>query len=226
MSFLKNGFRSLAVFLMAGAVGVGGGQKRVAPNEAGNDNLEITANPIIDRDQLRTALGEEMPVGIIAVEVRLVPKGDGTVSISRDDFTLLSHRDGQRSGPYAPSQIAGSTVMVLNRQSVGGGVGGQSNGPSWGSGIPGLGRPRMGSGDGGGIGNTASNETKTTTETKEEKTKNSPLLKALADHMLPDAEIKEPVKGLLYFPLEGKVRTKDLELIYKGPAGRLLIDFH
>ena len=53
----------------------------------------------------------------------------------------------------------------------------------------------------------------------------SPLQKILAAKMLPDKETKEPVEGLLYFLLEGKNKVKDLGLIYKGPAGRLAMDF-
>ena len=43
--------------------------------------------------------------------------------------------------------------------------------------------------------------------------------------MLADTETKEPVEGLLYFLLEGKNKAKDLGLLYKGPAGRLAMDF-
>jgi hypothetical protein len=53
----------------------------------------------------------------------------------------------------------------------------------------------------------------------------SPLQKLVAAKMLPDKETKEPVEGLLYFLLEGKNKVKDLGLIYKGPAGRLAMDF-
>jgi len=53
----------------------------------------------------------------------------------------------------------------------------------------------------------------------------SPLQKILEAKMLPDKETKEPVEGLLYFLLEGKNKAKDLGLIYKGPAGRLAMDF-
>jgi len=30
---------------------------------------------------------------------------------------------------------------------------------------------------------------------------------------------------MLYFALEGKNKPKDLSLLYKGPAGRLVFDF-
>ena len=53
----------------------------------------------------------------------------------------------------------------------------------------------------------------------------SPLQKILESKMLRDVETKEPVEGLLYFLLDGKNKVKDLGLIYKGPAGRLAMDF-
>jgi hypothetical protein len=53
----------------------------------------------------------------------------------------------------------------------------------------------------------------------------SPLQKILESKMLKDVETKEPVEGLLYFLLDGKNKVKDLGLIYKGPAGRLAMDF-
>ena len=203
--------------------------KRPVTNEAGNENVDITANPLLTPEQIKAALGSELPPGIIAVEVKIVPKGDDPkVSVSRDDFILLSHKDGQRSGPYSPSQIAGSSVMTVSTQSRGGaGVARQSTGPVWG-GIPGSGgRPR--SIDGGEspiVGNTGSAETTTTATIKDEKgKKDNPLLKVLDEKMLPDKETTEPLTGLLYFPLEGKVKPKDLKLLYRGPAGRLSIEF-
>ena len=53
----------------------------------------------------------------------------------------------------------------------------------------------------------------------------NPLLKILDEKMLPDKEGIQPLTGLLYFPIEGKLKIKDLELIYKGPAGKLFIEF-
>jgi len=42
---------------------------------------------------------------------------------------------------------------------------------------------------------------------------------------LPERETKAPVEGLLYFVMEGKVKPKDLGLVYKSPLGRLEMDF-
>ena len=55
--------------------------------------------------------------------------------------------------------------------------------------------------------------------------KESPLLAVLKEKTLPSQEIKESVAGLLFFPLDGKHKGKDLSMIYKGPGGRLVISF-
>ena len=49
--------------------------------------------------------------------------------------------------------------------------------------------------------------------------KENPLLAALKAKILPEKEITEPITGLLFFQITGKVKAKDLELHYKGPTG-------
>jgi hypothetical protein len=222
--------RILLPFLVLELVLLAGSDKKPI-GEAGNDVVDIYATALIDRDAIRSALGAELPEGIIAVEVRVVPKGDAPLSISRDDFEIISHRDGQRSGPFVASQIAGSAKLVISSSTVGGGIySGNPNGPVWG-GIPGtIGRPRqLGNPDGGvaGSGTSAETETKATqADDAKDKDKNNPLIAALNQKMMPDKETKDPVSGLLYFPLEGKkIKLKDIELIYKGPAGRMIVSF-
>ena len=55
--------------------------------------------------------------------------------------------------------------------------------------------------------------------------KDNPLLEALNAKILPEKEITEPVSGLLFFQIVGKVKAKDLELHYKGPAGPMALRF-
>jgi hypothetical protein len=55
--------------------------------------------------------------------------------------------------------------------------------------------------------------------------KDNPLLAALKEKGLPDKEGKETLEGLLYFPIEGKIKAKDVAIIYKGPAGKLVMEF-
>ena len=192
---------------------------------AGNENLNLFAKIILDRDEIRQALGADLPEGVMIVKVEIRPMGDETLRVDIDDFTLLSHKDGQRSGPFTPGQLAGSSAMKIKTTATGRGVQTMSNGPVWG-GIPGTsGRPRQMPGDGGGIGNARETAKETKVEQAEDSKKENPLLAILAEKMLPERETKDPVSGLLYFPLEGKQKTKDLSLIYKGAGGRLVMTF-
>lgn len=220
--------RYFVCFLIVASLTATAGDKKTRPTgEAGNDNVDIYATPMLDRDQIKAAVGAELPAGIIAVQVRVVPKGDQPLSVSRDDFQIISHKDGQRSGPFVPSQIAGSSTLVVSTTTVaGGGVGTQNNGPIWG-GIPGtMGRPQQLPGSGSSVGSATTSETEAQAKTgTDPKQKDNPLLAILDQKMLVDKETKEPLTGLLYFPLEGKQKLKDIELIYKGPGGRLIVPF-
>ena len=93
-------------------------------------------------------------------------------------------------------------------------------------------RPRELPGTGGGAGNagsvSAGVEAGKVEETKGDEgkpKKDSPLLVALKEKQLKGGEIRDWETGLLYFPLEGKQKLKDLVLIYKSPAGRLVLAF-
>jgi hypothetical protein len=202
-------------------------KKLTGSSGAENDHVELQATVLLDREDIRKAVGAELPPGIAVVQLKAIPKGDDALSIGRDDFTLVSHRDGQRSGPYSPGQIAGKDVMVVKQKTVdGGGTYRQNNGPVWG-GMPGtMGRPSQMPG-GGGVGSAPSPNTEAEAKIETSKDeKDNPLLATLESKTLPDSkETKEPVAGLLFFPLEGKQKAKDLELLYKGPAGRLYIPF-
>ena len=99
---------------------------------------------------------------------------------------------------------------------------GDNRGPVWG-GYPG-GRPGRLGGDGGAIGNTA-NTTAQSSAHSGSKDAEDPLLATLKAKVLPETSASKPVSGLLYFLMEGKHKTKQLEVIYKGPAGRLSLRF-
>ena len=226
--------RSAAILALTAVLAFAGSDKKTTKvvnptREAGNENIDIYATPYLERDAIKTALGGiELPEGVIAIEVKVVPRGENALSISRDDFQIISHKDGQRAGPFVGSQIAGSATLVVSTQTTNGGMyGGNPNGPVWG-GIPGtMGRPRqMGSPNSGvaGSGTTGEQEAKATVGEDKSK-KDNPLVAQLDGKILPDGETKETVKGFLYFPLDGKQKMKDISLIYKGPAGRLVLDF-
>ncbi|MBX9600471.1 MAG: hypothetical protein K2X35_05695 [Bryobacteraceae bacterium] len=180
--------------------------------QTGNNQIEFTATAVTDKLEVAKMLGG-FPVDIIIVEIKVTPRTDEPIAISPDDFTLLSHRDGQRSAAFSAAQLAGKNMMVIRRQQRGGGIGAQSPG-GWGG---------VFGGGSAGSGTTSTTEVKATMEqgTTEEK-----LLKALQEKILPEKTTLDPVSGLLYFPIDdAKVKPKDLTLIYKGPAGRVVAPF-
>lgn len=202
--------------------------KKLPIETTSNDLVEITASALVDKDQIRQELGSELTPGIIVVRVRVRPLSEKPVKIDRDDFVLLSDKDGQRSTPYAPSQIAGNSTLVVTQTGTRGSMaGGQGNGPIWG-GIPGTGgRPQRMPGNGGsaGSGPSAEGPLEAKVETAPKNDKVNPLLAVLKEKVLPEKEVTEPVTGLLYFQIEGKLKPKDLELYYKTPGGKLAVRF-
>ena len=198
---------------------------------AGNDRIDITASLLLEPEQIREALGVELPKGTVAVRARVKPV-EGAIRIDYDDFQIVSHKDGQRATAYAPTQLSGGPALVIKTEttSVGTGPMTRNTGPTWG-GVPGtMGRPQQLPGEGGIVGNSGRGaaEVATGVEATGGSTggkKADPLLTALKEKSLPVGEVKEPVSGLLYFALEGKHKLKDVTLIYKGPYGRLVLSF-
>jgi hypothetical protein len=195
-----------------------------ATGTASNDKLEIQASVYVDKAAMSGLLGQEMEEGVIIVEVRLTPKGSEPIKVWRDDFLLRSDKDGQKSTPFDPSQIAGNTVLTLVRTYSADGVLVEDRGPVWG-GIGGS-RPRRMPGPSGGIGNATTGQ-----ETNEARVgpagddADNPLLAVLKAKVLKEEEITGPVSGLLYFPMDGKHKVKQLELHYRGQAGALDLRF-
>jgi len=190
-------------------------EKKLPIDQTSNDVVEISATPIIDKDQIRQELGSDLGGDIVVVRVQVRPVSDKPVKVSLDDFLLVSSKDGQRSQPYAPSQIAGDASLVLTPQGTRNGLGG-NKGPRWSGGIGPFGG---GMGSPGGASNT---------DVKVESVhsdKPNPLLAVLKDKVLPEKEITEQISGLLYFQMIGKFKPKDLEFHYKGPAGQLALRF-
>jgi len=200
------------------------GERKPLPGQAGNDDIEMVASVLIDRDEIHQALGADLGAGYVAVRIKVTPKTEQPLRVSPDDFTMISRKDGQRSVALSPGQIAGKGALVVKAApSQPGGFGTQSNGPIWG-GIGGP--PQRLPGSGGGIGNMAGADGGAEAKVEpNNKAKDNPLLAILKEKSLPDKETKEPVEGLLYFPIEGKVKPKDLAVLYKGPAGKLVMEF-
>jgi hypothetical protein len=212
---MKYLFLALAVTALAG-------DKKPLPGQAGNDDVELTASVIVDQAAEKQALGADLGPGYVLVRMKVTPKTDKPLRISPDDFTIISSKDGQKSEALSPGQIAGRGVLVLKPAAdQPGGEGTETNGPVWGG--VGIGRiPGPGKRAGNTKGADGGVEAKTDNESKG---KENPLLDTLKAKELPDKETLEPQEGLLYFPIEGKIKPKDLRVLYKGQAGHLVVEF-
>jgi hypothetical protein len=215
----------LWAFVVATSCVLVAADKKPITANAGNREVSIDAVAYLTKEDIKKVLGAELPPSIAVVEVTFTPRAKSELKLFADDFELRSFKDGQKSGPFAPSQIAGKGGMVLSTTGMGGGMmtGQNPNGPIWGG--LGGGRPQRMGGDGGAIGNTADPNVNDATMKDVNKEKDDPLLVVLKEKAIEEKETTEPVKGLLYFPLEGKHKGKDLTLVYNGQGGRLILEF-
>jgi hypothetical protein len=200
----------------------------LGPVTSEDEHLVLTASALIDKEAVSKVLGQDPGMDLVVVDVKLAPRADTKLVVSLDDFTLISRKDGQRSQPLAPSQIAGRGALVVAEGGRGGGIGimNPGRGPIWG-GVPGTGgRPRRAGGDDDGVvASGPASENQSAVKNEGDQGKANPLLDALKERSLPQRETSDTLSGLLYFFLEGKHKLKDLELMYKSPAGRMMLDF-
>ena len=200
--------------LLTSAVALLVAEKRPLPNQAGNDDIDLTGTVLLERQEVQQALGADLGPRYVLVRIKVTPKADAGLRVGPDDFTLLSRKDGERSPALEPSQIAGKGELVVKAAAQQpGGDGTRTNGPIW----------------GGVTVRAGSSKKAPDSDTPEPKIDNTveenPIIGVLKEKILPDTETKAPVEGLLYFMMDGKLKPKDVSLIYKGPAGKLVIDF-
>jgi hypothetical protein len=213
-----------ALAFFVGAPVLSASDERYPIGRSSNDLVEISANLLLDKEQIRQAIGpgiagSDLGGNIVVVQVTVRPLGDDPVKIWLDDFTLLSDKDGQRAMPFQPSQIAGAGAIVVKNAATGkSSTTVMNQGPSGTiMGMP-TGGPVMGNG--------ASATPSAEIEVKDaQDNTDSPLLLALRQKALPEKAVTEPVTGLLYFQIDGKVKPKNLELFYKTRSGKLGLRF-
>jgi hypothetical protein len=193
--------------------------------EAANKAVKVEATAWIEKAEIDKAVGAAMEPNVAVLDVKITPLDGKPFKVWLDDFLLRSDKDGSRATPYQPSQIAGSSVLVVSDRYNGGGIASEDRGPAWG-GIGG--RPQRLPGQSPGIGN-AGGTSEAVTSVRDDETPatrdESPLLRALKAKILAEKEITEPQSGQLYFLLEGKHKPKQIELIVKTPAGPLSLRF-
>ena len=189
-------------------------KKVISPTtSAGNETIEIIATISMTEQEVTQKLGTDPGNGIALLAVRIVPKTDKPVQVSPDDFILLAHDDGERSKPFDPGEIAGQGALVVantadnktKKTGFSGGFGGMIGGA------------------GGSPGN--SKVVALGSKMDEKRKGNATLLEVLKSKELPEKETSETVEGFLYFPLDGKHKLKNLAVLYRGPAGKLDLEF-
>jgi len=201
--------------LFSAAISMCAAKKVISPNtSAGNDQIDVIATISLAEDEVTQKLGADPGKGVVLLQVRVVPKTDTPVQISPDDFILLAHDDGERSKPFDPGEIAGSGALVVSNASTA-----KSKSTSGFGGFGGM----IGGGSGSSPGN--SKPVSLNSKMDEKKPGNEKLLEALKAKQLPTKESVAPVEGFLYFPLDGKHKLKNLAVLYRGPAGKLDLEF-
>ncbi len=220
--------RLLWFALLAAALAIAADKKSqpkpLPVGQSSNESVGLTATLYDDKEALQKLVGSDLEGAVAVIEVRLTPRSDDALAISRDDFLLRSEKDGQRSQPFAPSQIAGNAALVVSsRAGESGAVMSNPNGPIWGG--MGGGRPRRLPGNGTGAGNAPGESSAQANVQDKPAEKDNPLLATLKEKVLPEKKTTDPISGLLYFQLEGKHKPKDLVLEYKTPAGKLIVRF-
>jgi hypothetical protein len=207
--------RLLAGFsILFSTVSLFAAKKVVSPNtSAGNEQVDIVATISLGEEEVTQKLGADPGKGIALVQVRVIPKTDKPVEVSPDDFILLAHDDGERSKPFEPSELAGQGALVVSNSADGTKVKNTSSTIGFGGIMGGGGSP----------GNPKVTTLSSKMDTKSQG--NSSLLQVLKAKQLPQKESTDPVEGFLYFPLDGKHKLKNLAILYRGPAGKLDLEF-
>ena len=214
-----------ALCVLAVCTGFALAQLKRVPGAFENDRIAIQSTIAADRESVKKLIGHDFDGAVAVVEVTVTPRGGEPLDVEREDWTLFSNKDAQKAPAFHPSQLAGQGAIVVTEKWEGGGVGSRNNpnAPVIG-GVPGTGtRPTQLPGNSPGFGNAGSavtdNQIKVTND------KENPVLATLKAKELPYGKTMKPVKGLLYFALDGKHKLKDLELWYRGPGGRFVVSY-
>lgn len=174
--------------------------------------VQVDVELYVDQAQVEQLITNSMNGYVVVAKVKVTPlRPKEPVRLFRDDFVLVSSKDGQRSEPFAPEHLAGSSSMVVGQTMVSAGpIAGQQHAPVWGS-SEGESNRRLG--------------TKPSASSKAASADQEAWLKLLKEKVLRDGVVTQPVEGLLYFPLEGKHKPKQLTLLYNGTWPKLELPF-
>src|ERR1700722_7513570 len=128
-----------AVLFCLSVAALGAADKKLPIDETSNDLLDISVSAPLDKDQIKQELGSDLSADVVVIRVTARPVSDKPVQLSLDDFLLVSSKDGQRSEPYAPGQLAGSDSLAVTPNGMRRGLGDHPNRPTLGIGGIGIG---------------------------------------------------------------------------------------
>ena len=213
------------VMLLSCTLAAGRNEAANPPETRGeNESVVIHAQLYVHPEDVKEVLGSDLDGHYIVVSVEVTPRFGKVVTVSPDDFMLKTDKDGEKSRPFAPSQIAGRGALVIRETSGSGATAmHDNNGPIWG-GYPGSPGPpaRLG---GNGVGDAGAPEGAQAKMHSGASQRQNPLVKVLKEKELPETKTGKPVSGLLYFPME-KQKVKWLELRYDMTGDKIVMRFH
>jgi hypothetical protein len=123
----------IALALVCAGAARNNDSNKPAETRGENESVVITATLYAKPEAVKEVLGSDLGGHYIVVAVEVTPRFGKEVAINRDDFVLKTDKDGEKSGPFAPSQIAGRGAMVIRQTGGAGGTGMHDNdGPIWG----------------------------------------------------------------------------------------------
>ncbi|HUO28917.1 MAG TPA: hypothetical protein VMU80_06860, partial [Bryobacteraceae bacterium] len=79
-----------------------------------NESVVITATLYARPEAVKQVLGSDLDGHYIVVAVEVAPRFGKHVAVTPDDFVLKTDKDGEKSTPFAPSQIAGRGALVVH----------------------------------------------------------------------------------------------------------------
>jgi hypothetical protein len=207
---------AIICFLFAGAAVLCAADKSLPLEEVSNDTVDITGHLILGKDNVAQALGvaslPKAAENLVLVKVTFRPVVDKPVPVNIDDFTLLSNKDGQRSLAFEPTEVAGDSELVLKQiTSKQGGLLAEAGVPQWGSMA--------------GVGATPAAVNVGSKMVTKKDAQDESFVNVLKRQILPEKPTTNPVTGFLYFEIDGKVKPKDLTMIYKGQGDKLEMRF-
>ena len=78
-----------------------------------NEDLILTVTLYLDPADVKETVGSDLEGHYIMAKVKVEPKYGKDITIDHDDFVLRSNDNGEKTTPFAASQIAGRGALIV-----------------------------------------------------------------------------------------------------------------